>query len=299
MTAIPTSGELARRADALMASGDRSGAIQSLKESLRAHPQNFSGWLTLSRWLFEAGHYREAVDVTGAAERFDPLTADFLAVQTHIRARNLAAAETAAGRMMEKVPHHPRAVFTLAHLARARGDSEACVALLEAELVHLPANLTLRSLLLSAREDVGSYAGVLETAREIVQIQESFQSLMALATFSYDLSHIGQYFKGYLRLMEHWDQVLPGRVYRIQYENLVAEPEAQVRALLEHIGVAFEAACLNFHESDRAVRTSSSEQVRQPLNTSGIGQWRLVEGHLKPLMNSLGAETLGLFEDYL
>ncbi|MEQ9316939.1 MAG: sulfotransferase [Henriciella sp.] len=602
MSANTTSGELARTAEARMASGDGAGAIQSLKESLQAHPQNFSGWLTLSRWLFEAGHYREAVEVTGAAERFDPLTADFQSIQSHIRTRNLAAAETVAREMMEKVPHHPRAVFTLAHLARAGGDSEACAGLLEAELVHLPANLTLRNLLMSAREDVGSYAGVLAAARDIVQIQESFQSLMTLATlllrygqnrellaicdraealtggsparqsdvdlirgqvlrilgdrdrsvaafraclagnprnasavwalgdlkthefsaadrqtinailsdprsdqqqkcmaafarakdseaqgdwdqimplyeaanrlyagdrfnpaqfssaisrmtsaitgeklevqaeapsgggvpifivglprsgstlleqmlashsaiegtmeqpvlpamkrrahaycakhlgrdyldglgdipkaeltrlgeayiaegalfrsgdtafftdkmpfnfehiglihkilpravivdirrnpmdcgfslyrqyfmqgsaFSYDLSHIGQYYDGYLRLMDHWDRVLPGKVFHIQYEDLVAEPERQVRSLLDHIGVPFEAGCLNFHETDRAVRTSSSEQVRQPLYTSGVGQWRVAERHLKPLADSLGPETLSHFKEYL
>ncbi len=79
--------------------------------------------------------------------------------------------------------------------------------------------------------------------------------------FSYGLGHIGAFYAEYLRLMDHWHSVLPGRVLTVQYEELVREPETRIRALLDHIGVAFEPACLDFHKTDRAVRTASSEQV--------------------------------------
>ena len=114
--------------------------------------------------------------------------------------------------------------------------------------------------------------------------------------FSYSLDHIGVFYNGYLKLMEHWDTVLPGRVLRVDYEDLVRAPEPQIRRLLEHVGVDFEPACLNFHETDRAVRTASSEQVRQPINTRGIGAWRKVERHLQPLKDRLGAQTLARFD---
>ena len=88
-------------------------------------------------------------------------------------------------------------------------------------------------------------------------------------TFSYDLEDLGRYYRCYLALMDHWDAVLPGKVLHVQYEDLVREPESTIRRLLEHCGLAFEPACLSFHETQRAVRTASAEQVRQPLYTSG------------------------------
>lgn len=115
--------------------------------------------------------------------------------------------------------------------------------------------------------------------------------------FSYALDHIGAYFNGYLKLMDHWQSVLPGRVLTMQYEHLVRDPETHIRKLLDHVGVPFEAACLNFHETQRAVRTASSEQVRQPINTKGIGAWREVEAHLAPLKTALGEATLARFKD--
>jgi hypothetical protein len=99
--------------------------------------------------------------------------------------------------------------------------------------------------------------------------------------------------------MDHFDEVLPNRVFRVQYERLVREPEKSIRSLLDHIGLAFEPACLNFHTTQRAVRTASSEQVRQPINTKGIGAWRRVEPHLQKLSDSLGRETLSRFEHEL
>ena len=107
-------------------------------------------------------------------------------------------------------------------------------------------------------------------------------------TFSYDLEDLGRYYRCYLGLMDHWDAVLPGRVLHVQYEELVREPEAHIRRLLEHCGLEFQPACLNFHETRRSVRTASAEQVRQPLYTSGIGYWRHFEQELEPLRRALG-----------
>jgi tetratricopeptide (TPR) repeat protein len=107
-------------------------------------------------------------------------------------------------------------------------------------------------------------------------------------SFSYDLEDLGRYYRCYLSLMDHWDTVLPGKVLHLQYENLVRDPEAQIRRLLNHCSLPFEAACLNFHETRRPVRTASSEQVRQPLYASGIGYWKHFSGELEPLRLSLG-----------
>jgi len=106
--------------------------------------------------------------------------------------------------------------------------------------------------------------------------------------FSYDLEDLGRYYRCYLALMDHWDAVLPGKVLHVQYEELVREPEAQMRRLLEHCGLSFEPACLSFHETRRPVRTASAEQVRQPLYMSGIGYWRHFEKELEPLRRALG-----------
>ncbi|MEY2883421.1 MAG: hypothetical protein RL490_1145, partial [Pseudomonadota bacterium] len=106
--------------------------------------------------------------------------------------------------------------------------------------------------------------------------------------FSYGLDDIGRYYAGYVELMAHWDRVLPGRVLRVQYEDVVADLEGQVRRLLDFCGLPFEPACVNFHETDRAVRTASSEQVRQPIFRGGLDQWVGFEPWLGPLKAALG-----------
>ncbi len=107
-------------------------------------------------------------------------------------------------------------------------------------------------------------------------------------TFSYSLDVLGAYYRDYLALMRHWEQALPGRVLRVQYETLVADTEGQVRRLLAHCGLPFEEACLRFYETRRPVRTASAEQVRQPINRSGIDVWRRFEAQLEPLKEALG-----------
>jgi len=114
--------------------------------------------------------------------------------------------------------------------------------------------------------------------------------------FSYDLADLGRYYRAYLSLMDHWDTVLPGKVLCVQYEDLIRNPEANIRRLLSHCDLPFEEACLNFHETQRPVRTASSEQVRQPLYASGVGYWRHFEKELEPLKASLG-DCLERFAD--
>jgi tetratricopeptide (TPR) repeat protein len=107
-------------------------------------------------------------------------------------------------------------------------------------------------------------------------------------TFTYRLDDVGRYYVDYVRLMAHFDAVLPGRVHRVFHETLLDDPEGEVRRLLEYVGVAFDLACLRFHENRRAVRTASSEQVRQPINRDGVDQWKPFEPWLDPLKTALG-----------
>lgn len=117
--------------------------------------------------------------------------------------------------------------------------------------------------------------------------------------WSYDLAHIGAHYNAYLRLMDHWAEALPGRVLTVQYEEMVADTEATIRAVLDHVGVAFEPACLEFHKNDRAVRTASSEQVRQPIYRKSVAVWQQVEAELKPLADALGVATLARFQGFI
>ncbi|HET6535784.1 MAG TPA: sulfotransferase, partial [Sphingomicrobium sp.] len=106
--------------------------------------------------------------------------------------------------------------------------------------------------------------------------------------FTYSLEDVGRYYADYVRLMAHVDEVLPGRVHRVTYESMVDDTEAEVRALLDHIGLDFEPACLEFHKTERAVRTASSEQVRRPIYRDATDEWRGYEAHLGPLEAALG-----------
>ena len=106
--------------------------------------------------------------------------------------------------------------------------------------------------------------------------------------FSYSLDDIGNYYRIYIEMMAHWDRVLPGKVLRVQHEDVVDDLEGQVRRILDYCGLPFEQACVDFHKTERAVRTASSEQVRQPISRSGVDQWRNFEAHLGPLKDALG-----------
>jgi predicted Zn-dependent protease len=107
--------------------------------------------------------------------------------------------------------------------------------------------------------------------------------------FAYDLTDLGRYYRDYVALMSHFDNALPGRVHRVIYEQLVEDTETQVRSLLNYCGLPFEAQCLRFYENERAVRTASSEQVRQPIFREALEHWRHFEPWLGPLQQALGA----------
>jgi tetratricopeptide (TPR) repeat protein len=107
--------------------------------------------------------------------------------------------------------------------------------------------------------------------------------------FTYDLGDLGAYYRDYVALMHHFDAVLPEKVHRVFYETMVADTETEVRRLLDHCRLGFEPACLRFYDNERAVRTASSEQVRQPIFTSSLEQWRHYEPWLGPLESALGS----------
>jgi len=106
--------------------------------------------------------------------------------------------------------------------------------------------------------------------------------------FTYDLDDLGRYYRDYVALMAHFDAVLPGRVHRVHYEQMVEDTEGEVRRLLAGCGLDYDARCLRFYENERAVRTASSEQVRSPIYRQGVDHWRNYEPWLEPLRQALG-----------
>jgi len=108
------------------------------------------------------------------------------------------------------------------------------------------------------------------------------------ALFAYRFGELGRAYADYVDLMAHFDSVLPGRVYRIIYDALVADPEREIRALLGHLGLPFEERCLAFHANTRAMNSVSSEQVRRPIYSESVDQWRRYEAWLSPLKSALG-----------
>jgi predicted Zn-dependent protease len=106
--------------------------------------------------------------------------------------------------------------------------------------------------------------------------------------FTYDLAELGRYYRDYAELMAHFDAVLPKRVHRVHYEQLVADPEGEVRKLLDYCGLPFEQQCLHFYDNRRVVQTISSEQVRRPIYSDAVDQWRHYEPWLGPLKDALG-----------
>jgi tetratricopeptide (TPR) repeat protein len=125
----------------------------------------------------------------------------------------------------------------------------------------------------------------------------NFKQLFAQGQeFTYSLEGIARYYRNYLELMRHWDTVLPGRVLRVHHEDVVDDLEGQVRRILDHCGLPFDPACLQFHRTQRSVRTASSEQVRRPIYREGLDQWRAFEPWLEPLRESLG-DALSRYRD--
>ncbi len=109
--------------------------------------------------------------------------------------------------------------------------------------------------------------------------------------FSYGLTEIGNYYRKYVELMDHWNEVLPGFVQLVQHERVVEDLESEVHRLLDFCELPFEAACLDFHKTERGIRTPSSEQVRQPIYRAGLEAWRPFEAWLAPLKEALGPDV--------
>jgi hypothetical protein len=118
----------------------------------------------------------------------------------------------------------------------------------------------------------------------------NFKQLFAAGQeFTYSLEDIGRYYRSYVELMQHWDAVLPGKILRVQHEDVVQDLEGSVRRILEFCDLPFESQCVEFHKTERSVRTASSEQVRQPIFKEGLGQWLYFEPWLGPLKEALGS----------
>jgi len=107
--------------------------------------------------------------------------------------------------------------------------------------------------------------------------------------FSYGLEEVARYYHAYEKLMDHWDDILPGAVLRVQHEDVLDDLNGQVKRMLNYLGVPFEQACLDFHQTDRLIKTPSAEQVRQPINRKGQGRWQPFEAHLGPLLKRFRA----------
>ena len=108
--------------------------------------------------------------------------------------------------------------------------------------------------------------------------------------FTYSQNRIGNYYLDYLKIMKHWDEVLPHKVHRVIYEDMVNDTEVEIRKLIDFCELDFEESCLNFFKTKRTVRTPSSEQVRQPIYKKGVGQWEYCESWLNPLKETLNME---------
>jgi len=127
----------------------------------------------------------------------------------------------------------------------------------------------------------------------------SYKQLFARGQpFTYDLYEIGEYYLEYRRIMDHWHEAAPARVLDVQYEEVVADLDGQVRRILEFCDLPFEDECLRFHETRRAVKTASSEQVRQPIYSAALHRWRNYEEHLEPLIEVLEPLLRELPEDW-
>ena len=110
--------------------------------------------------------------------------------------------------------------------------------------------------------------------------------------FTYGLAEAGSYYNGYVKLMDHWEKVLPNKILRVNNEDIIDDLEGQVTRILDFLNIPFEEECISFHKTDRSVRTASSEQVRQPINKKGMGRWKPYAKHLQPLINSLDKDLL-------
>ena len=114
--------------------------------------------------------------------------------------------------------------------------------------------------------------------------------------YSYDLNNIGFYYNCYLGVMDHFNQMIPEKIFLMKYEKNIQNTEAMTRKLLDHIGLEYEPGCLEFYKNKRAVRTASSEQVRKPIYTDSLNEWKNYEEQLQPLRDAMGDDTIRRYE---
>ena len=110
--------------------------------------------------------------------------------------------------------------------------------------------------------------------------------------FTYGLEEAGSYYNSYVKLMDHWNTVLPGKVLQVNNEDIIDDLEFQVTRLLNFLELPFEESCIEFYKTDRSVRTASSEQVRKPVNKAGMGRWKPYAKNLKLLIDNLDSNLL-------
>lgn len=110
--------------------------------------------------------------------------------------------------------------------------------------------------------------------------------------FSYGLEEIGNYYRNYIDLMDHWNRVLPGKILKVNNEDIINDLEGQVKRIIDYLELPFEKECISFYNTKRSVRTASSEQVRKPINKDGVERWKPYSKKLKPLVDCLGEELL-------
>ena len=138
-------------------------------------------------------------------------------------------------------------------------------------------------------------AAIIDTRRHPLACGFScYKQLFAQMNYTYDLAEFGRYYRDYVELMAHFDRVLPGRVHRVHYELMVADPERELRRLLDYCGLPFEPGCLRYYENRRVVRTVSAEQVRRPIYATAVDQWRHYEPWLGPLQTEV-AELVTIY----
>jgi tetratricopeptide (TPR) repeat protein len=117
----------------------------------------------------------------------------------------------------------------------------------------------------------------------------NFKQLFASGQeFTYGLQDVARYYRSYVEVMDHWDAALPGKILRVQHEDVVEDLEGNVRRILDFCGLEFQSQCVEFHKTERSIRTASSEQVRRPIFKEGLDQWRNFEPWLSPLRSALG-----------
>jgi len=190
-------------------------------------------------------------------------------------------------------------------LAAAGLDAGTCTALGREYLEHIatldPRSARVTDKMPSNYFHLGLIALVLPGARVIHCVRDPMDACFSnfiqffgtAHYYSYSLEHIAVYYREYARIMRHWHEVLPLAVHEVRYEHLVEDPEAHTRAMLEHLGLAWDDACLAFHRTRRAVRTASHWQVRQPIYRSARQRWRRYAKHLEGLAEQIGYPLSG------